>query len=37
MPSKKSSEAQVSELPETEIGVSEPAQALFGENTDKEH
>ena len=24
-------------FPETEIGVVEPSQALFGENTDKEH
>ena len=37
MPIKQSNEAQVTEIPETEIGVSEPAQALFGENTDKEH
>ena len=37
MPSKKSNEAQVSEISETEIGVVEPSQALFNENTDKEH
>ena len=37
MPSKKSNEAQVNEISETEIGVAEPSQALFGENTDKEH
>ena len=37
MPSKKFSEAQVSEISETKIGVVEPSQALFGENTDKEH
>ena len=37
MPSKKSSEAQVNEISETELGVVEPSQALFNENTDKEH
>ena len=36
MPSKKSSEAQVSEIPETDVGVVEPSLALFDENTDKE-
>ncbi|MDC3017399.1 DUF1013 domain-containing protein [Paracoccaceae bacterium] len=37
MPSKKSNEAQVNDISETEIGVVEPSQALFNENTDKEH
>ena len=37
MPIKQSKEAQVKEVPETEIGVAEPSQALFGQNTDKEH
>ena len=37
MPSNKSNEAQVNETSETEIGVIEPSQALFNENTDKEH
>ena len=37
MPRKKSAEYQVNEVPEAEIGVVEPSQALFGENTDKEH
>ena len=37
LPSKKSNEAQFNEISETEIGVVEPSQALFGENTDKEH
>ncbi len=37
MPRKQSNEAQVSEIPETEIGVVEPSQAVFGEITDKEH
>ena len=35
MPRKQSNEAQVNEVPETEIGVAEPSQALFGQNTDK--
>ena len=29
--------SQVNEISETEIGVVEPSQALFSENTDKEH
>ena len=37
MPSKNPKEAQVNEVSETEIGVVEPSQALFDENTDKEH
>ena len=37
IPRKNSNEAQVSEVSETEIGLVEPSQALFGENTDKEH
>ena len=37
MPVKQSNEAQVKEIPEKEIGVEEPSQALFGQNTDKEH
>ena len=37
MPRKKSNEAQVDEITEAEIGVVEPSQALFNENTDKEH
>ena len=37
IPSKNSNEAQVNEVSETEIGVLEPSQALFSENTDKEH
>ena len=37
MPRKKSNEAQVDEITEAEIGVVEPSEALFGENTDKEH
>ena len=37
MPIKQSNEALVNEVPETERGVAEPSQALFGENTDKEH
>ena len=37
MPIKQSNEAQVKEITETEIGVAEPSQALFGQNTDKEH
>ena len=37
IPRKISNEAQVNEISETEIGVVEPSQALFGENTDKEH
>ena len=37
MPSKNPNEAQVNEISETEIGVAEPSQALFNENTDKEH
>ena len=37
MPVKQSNEAQVKEVPETEIGVAEPSQAIFGQNTDKEH
>ena len=37
MPRKQSNEAQVSKIPETEIGVVEPSQAVFGEITDKEH
>ena len=37
MPSKNPNEAQVNEISETEIGVVEPSQALFNENTDKEH
>ena len=37
MPRKQSNEAQVNEIPETEIRVAEPSQALFGQNTDKEH
>ena len=37
MPTKQSNVAQVKEIPETEIGVVEPSQALFGQNTDKEH
>ena len=37
LPIKQSNEAQVKEIPETEIGVAEPSQALFGKNTDKEH
>ena len=37
MPTKQSNEAQVKEIPEIEIGVTEPSQALFVENTDKEH
>ena len=36
MPSKPN-EAQVNEISETELGVVEPSQALFNENTDKEH
>ena len=35
MPSKPN-EAQVNEISETELGVVEPSQALFNENTDKE-
>ena len=37
MPRKQSDKAQGNEIPETEIRVVEPSQALFGENTDKEH
>ena len=37
MPSKNPKEAQVNEVSETELGVVEPSQALFNENTDKEH
>jgi len=37
MPSKNPNEAQVNEISETELGVVEPSQALFNENTDKEH
>ena len=37
MPSKIPNEAQVNEISETELGVVEPSQALFNENTDKEH
>ena len=37
IPRKISNEAQVNEISETKIGVVEPSQALFGENTDKEH
>ncbi len=37
MPRKKSNESQVNEIPETEIGVVEPSEALFGEKIDKEH
>ena len=37
MPRKQSNEAQVNEIPEKEVGVVEPSQSLFGENTDKEH
>ena len=37
MPRKQSDEAQVNEIIETEIRVVEPSQAVFGENTDKEH
>jgi hypothetical protein len=37
MPIKQSNEAQVKEMPETEMGVAEPSQALFDENTDKEN
>ena len=37
MPSKNPNEAQVNEISETELGVVEPSQALFSENTDKEH
>ena len=35
--SKNPNEAQVNEISETELGVIEPSQALFNENTDKEH
>ena len=37
LPRKISNEAQVNEISETKIGFVEPSQALFGENTDKEH
>ena len=37
MPSKNPNDAQVNEISETELGVVEPSQALFNENTDKEH
>ena len=37
MPKKQANEAQVNEIPETEIGVVEPSQVLFGEKTDREH
>ena len=37
IPRKISNEAQVNEISETKIGAVEPSQALFGENTDKEH
>ena len=37
MPIKQSNESQVKEITETEIGVAEPSQALFGQNTDKEY
>ena len=37
MLSKNPNEAQVNEISETELGVVEPSQALFNENTDKEH
>ena len=36
MLSKNPNEAQVNEISETELGVVEPSQALFNENTDKE-
>ena len=37
IPRKNSDGAQVNENSETDIGVVEPSQAIFGENTDKEH
>ena len=37
IPRKISNAAQVNEISETKIGVVEPSQALFDENTDKEH
>ena len=37
IPRKNSNETPVNEVSETEIGVVEPSQALFGDNTDKEH
>ncbi len=37
IPRKISNETQVNEISQTKIGVVEPSQALFGENTDKEH
>ena len=37
IPRKISNETQVNEISETKIGVVEPSQALFGENTEKEH
>jgi hypothetical protein len=37
MTRKQSDEAQVNEIIESEIRVVEPSQAVFGENTDKEH